>query len=132
MPQLHMADGFWSRFVGLQFRRPLPAECGLLLIPCPAVHTCFVRFALDLIYLDREGRILAIRRNLRPWRHARGPAGTYATLETCCGAVQAEPGERLAVRPLDRDRPLPRSLAFLAAAIERRLAGKLGRPSPNY
>ena len=81
--QLHIADGFWSRFVGLQFRRPLPSECGLLLVPCHAVHTCFVRFALDLIFLDREGRILAMRRNLRPcgpregrreptrhWKHA--------------------------------------------------------------
>ena len=53
LDRLLVADGYWSRFVGLQFRRPLPNDSGLLLVPCPAIHTCFVRFPLDLIWLDR-------------------------------------------------------------------------------
>ncbi len=66
--RLQIADGFWSRLVGLQFRRALPPDAALLLVPCHSVHTCFVRFPLDVAFLDRHGAVLAIRRNLRPWR----------------------------------------------------------------
>ena len=73
--RLTIADGFWSRLAGLQFRRELPSDAGLLLVPCASVHTCFVRFPLDVVFLDDAGRVLSIRRNLRPWRLAWDRAG---------------------------------------------------------
>ena len=79
--QLRIADGFWSRLVGLQFRRPLPSDAGLLLVPCNSVHTCFVRFPVDVVFLDDRGCVLAVRHNLRPWRLAFGPRKTHAVLE---------------------------------------------------
>ena len=60
--QLRIADGFWSRLAGLQFRRPLPSDAGLLLVPCNSVHTCFVRFPVDVVFLDGSGCVLAVRR----------------------------------------------------------------------
>jgi hypothetical protein len=117
--RLLVADRFWSRLLGLQFRRPLPPESGLLLIPCPAVHTCFVRFPVDLICLDRIGRIVEIRRKLSPWRLAKGAKGTYAILETACDAVQAALGEHLLAESVESGKPLPKSLTFLAATKER-------------
>ena len=71
---LTIADGFWSRLVGLQFRRPLASDAGLLLVPCNSVHTCFVRFPLDVVFLDDHGIVSAVRRNLRPWRRHGGRA----------------------------------------------------------
>ena len=38
--RLEVADGFWSRLRGLQFRKELPAGSGLLLVPCSSIHTC--------------------------------------------------------------------------------------------
>ena len=85
--QLKIADGFWSRLVGLQFRRPLPSDAGLLLVPCNSVHTCFVRFPVDVVFLDNRGCVLAVRHNLRPWRLAFGPRKTHAVLEMIAGAA---------------------------------------------
>ena len=116
--RLLVADRFWSRLLGLQFRRPLPADSGLLLIPCPAVHTCFVRFSVDLICLDRTGRIVEIRRHLSPWRMAKGAKGTYAILETPRDVVQAAAGEYLLAESVEAGKPLPRSLNFLTATKE--------------
>jgi uncharacterized membrane protein (UPF0127 family) len=111
---LTIADGFWSRLVGLQFRRPLPSDAGLLLVPCNSVHTCFLRFPVDVVFLDGHGSILAIRRGLRPWRLAWGPKTSHAVLEVIAGSADVQPGERLRLEPpLDGGLPPPKSVAFL-------------------
>ena len=71
--RLEVADRFWSRLLGLQFRRSLPPDAGLLVKPCGSIHTCFLRFAIDAVFLDADGRVLAVRRNIKPWRFVFGP-----------------------------------------------------------
>jgi hypothetical protein len=100
--QLRIADGFWSRLVGLQLRRPLPSDAGLLMVPCNSVHTCFVRFPVDVVFLDRRGVVLAVRRGLRPWRLALGPRGSRAVLEVLAGSTDLQPGEKLRIEPASR------------------------------
>ena len=114
---LEVADGVWSRFKGLQFRAALPPDAGLLLVPCPSVHTFFMRFPIDVVLLDRGGCVVAVRRHVRPWRIVPPVWRAYATLELPAGAADLEPGvsERRAAargmgRPggrLCRRRPLP-------------------------
>jgi uncharacterized membrane protein (UPF0127 family) len=111
---LLVADNFWSRFVGVQFRSPLPLDSGLVIVPCPAIHTFFVRFSLDLIWIGRQAQVLELRRSVRPWRTARGPKGTVAVIETACGAIAVQVGERLAVESTGASFELSRSLAFMA------------------
>ena len=93
--RLEIADGFWSRLVGLQFRRSLAADSGLLMVPCNSIHTCFVRFPLDIVFLDRNGVVLAVRRNRRPWRLTFGPRKSHAVLELNAGTAIMQPGETL-------------------------------------
>jgi uncharacterized membrane protein (UPF0127 family) len=95
---LAIADGFWSRFQGLQFRAGLPPGGGLLLVPCASVHTCWMRFTLDVAMLDARGVVLAIRRAVRPWRVVVAARGTHAVLETPAGGVSLAPGSRLLIR----------------------------------
>jgi uncharacterized membrane protein (UPF0127 family) len=111
--RLTIADGFWSRLAGLQFRRPLPADAGLLLVPCNSVHTCFVRFPVDVVFLDGNGSVLAIRRGLRPWRLAWGPRKSHAALEVIAGSANVQPGEKLRLEPTEGERKPPRAAAFL-------------------
>ena len=113
--QLKIADGFWSRLVGLQFRRPLPSDAGLLLVPCNSVHTCFVRFPVDVVFLDDRGCVLAVRHNLRPWRLAFGPRKTHAVLEmTSRRGRSRRPAETLRLEPTDENESAPpKSVAFL-------------------
>ena len=111
--QLEIADSFGSRLVGLQFRRKLPAEAGVLLVPCNSVHTCFVRFPIDVVFLDDRGSVLAVRRNVRPWRMAVGPRKSHAALEMNAGSAELQPGEALRLARSEGHASPPRSVAFL-------------------
>jgi uncharacterized protein len=114
VPKLILADRFWPRLAGLQFRAALPQGTGLLLVPCNSVHTCFLRFPIDLVCLDRRGRVLQVRKCLRPWRAAIAPAGTHAILETTAGEMEIEVGQTLmAESPSGGNIAPPRSLQFL-------------------
>lgn len=109
---LEIADGFWSRFKGLQFRAALPAGTGLLLVPCPSVHTFFVRFAIDVISIDRTGRVVAVRRHVKPWRIVPPTPGGYATLEMPAGAARVNVGDSLRLEPTSGE-IVPPSVTFL-------------------
>jgi uncharacterized protein len=82
-----VADTFWSRFRGLMGRKNLPIDYGLLLIPCSSVHMCFMRFAIDVIYLDKDWRILKIVRGLPPWFGLSFCYGAAAALEVAAGVA---------------------------------------------
>lgn len=68
MAQAERAVRFRRRAIGLLGRKTLPPGAGLWLTPCGAVHTCGMRFALDLIFLDRADRVVRLVREVRPWR----------------------------------------------------------------
>jgi uncharacterized membrane protein (UPF0127 family) len=91
---LEVATSLLARTRGLLGRRELPPGSGLLLDPCPSVHTWFMSISIDLIFLDRENRVVGLRRNLKPfrmagaWRGARTlelPAGTIVATGTSVG-----------------------------------------------
>ncbi|MBI4998200.1 MAG: DUF192 domain-containing protein [Rhodocyclales bacterium] len=88
--RIETATGFRQRLLGLMFKRP-PAERGraLLLPRCRSIHTCFMRYALDIAWLDAEGRIVGCATGLAPWRMGFGPPGTRHTLELAAGTLAA-------------------------------------------
>ncbi|MFA7665166.1 MAG: DUF192 domain-containing protein [Burkholderiaceae bacterium] len=67
---LAIASDFIERLLGLFARPPLGAGDGLWIKPCRAVHSFGMRARIDLIFIDRHDRIVAIRHGLRPWRVA--------------------------------------------------------------
>ena len=83
-----VADGFLTRLRGLLGRRGLEAGEGLLLSPSSSVHTVFMRFPIDVVFLDRGLRVLGVVPNLRPWRLA-GRRGARHVLELAAGQAQA-------------------------------------------
>jgi len=76
-----------SRRRGLLGRDGLGASCALMLEPCAAVHTAFMRFALDVVFLDREGYAVKIVRNLVPWRIAVAPRA-HVVVEMAAGSFE--------------------------------------------
>ncbi|TWT93520.1 DUF192 domain-containing protein [Neorhodopirellula pilleata] len=68
LERLFVAETFWQRFRGLQFAKPLEDNCGLLLRNCRSVHTMWMRFAIDLIFLSEDLQILETRLGVNPWR----------------------------------------------------------------
>ncbi len=81
---IRRADRFASRLVGLLAGPPLVPGEGLLLVPCNAVHTAFLRTSIDVVFLDRHGRIRRIVPHLAPWRIAACLAA-HQTLELAAG-----------------------------------------------
>jgi uncharacterized membrane protein (UPF0127 family) len=65
-----VADSFLTRFRGLMGRADLPAGEGLLFPGTRSVHTHFMRFAIDVVFLDADDRVVRIVPRLRPWRAA--------------------------------------------------------------
>jgi len=82
-----MADSFLTRFCGLMMRRSLPEKQGLLLVPCSSIHMCFMRFSIDVIYLDKQGRIVKVVRNLHPWIGLSLCFGAHAAIEFKAGTA---------------------------------------------
>jgi uncharacterized membrane protein (UPF0127 family) len=68
MDRVTLALTTWARFRGLMFRKGLPADEGLLIPHCRSVHTCFMRFPIDLVYLADESRIAKIVEAVKPYR----------------------------------------------------------------
>jgi uncharacterized membrane protein (UPF0127 family) len=69
-----------SRLLGLALLRRRRAGPGLLIPGCRSVHTLGMRFRLDLLFLDAEGRVIELRRAVPPGRFVRCP-GAAAVLE---------------------------------------------------
>jgi uncharacterized membrane protein (UPF0127 family) len=92
-----VADGFVSRLRGLLGRRELPAGDGLLLSPSSSVHTLFMRFPIDVVFLDRGLQVVGVSSDVRPWRLT-GRRGSRHVLELAAGQARAlgiRAGERL-------------------------------------
>lgn len=95
------ATSMWARFWGLMGRASLADDGGLLLRPCSSVHTFFMRFPIDAVFLDSDLRVLAVRPDLGPWRTA-GHRGARAVLELPAGESNRRgirAGDRLVVGP---------------------------------
>ncbi len=82
------ADSAWERVRGLLGRPRLRAGEALLLEPCGAVHTFGMGYALDLAFLDRDGRICKMAYGVGPGRFA-ASFRARATLELAAGTLAA-------------------------------------------
>jgi uncharacterized protein len=98
---VEVADSGPKRSKGLLGRKGLDPGTGLWIVPCEAVHTFWMQFPIDLIYLDRELRIKKLRSNVRPWRMS-GCLTAHSVLELGVGTIresQVMPGDKLEFSP---------------------------------
>jgi uncharacterized membrane protein (UPF0127 family) len=77
----------FTRLRGLLGRSSLPSGEGILLRPAASVHTFFMRFPIDVVFLDHELQVIQIAADLRPWRAA-GKRGAKAVLELPAGECE--------------------------------------------
>jgi uncharacterized membrane protein (UPF0127 family) len=85
-----------TRLRGLLGRAGLGPQEGLLIRPTSAIHTCFMRFPIDAVFLSRELVVVGVQAELRPWRVA-ARRGAKAVLELPAGESRRrgiQPGER--------------------------------------
>ncbi len=85
---------FVERGLGLMGREPLPVGAALYfegskLIPCNSIQTCFMRFSLDVIFLDAEMKVRKVLREVKPWRMTWPVAGAVNAIELTSGSNPA-------------------------------------------
>jgi uncharacterized protein len=86
---LRVADGMFSRMRGLLgMPEPQPGE-GLLLVPCNGVHMFGMGYALDVVFLDRDSRVVRVAENLRPQRMIPWVRRAHQALELPVGTIAA-------------------------------------------
>ncbi len=66
--EIKTAQGFWERLIGLMFTEKMYGFDGLLIPKCNSIHTFFMHYPLDVVFMDTEFKIVKIIRNLKPWR----------------------------------------------------------------
>lgn len=107
-----VANRALPRMRGLLGRRHLPEGEGLLLEPAPAIHTAFMRFPIDVVFLDAYMRVIKVVESLPPWRSA-AARQARAVLELAAGQARQRgvtPGDRLDVQAVSEP-GLARALA---------------------
>ena len=89
-----------ARMKGLLGRSGLDQDEAVILRPCASLHTAFMRFNLDVVFLDKQGRVLKVARDLRPFRMT-SKWGAHDAIEMAAGALtsQLSLGDRLLIRP---------------------------------
>ncbi|MGH3075061.1 MAG: DUF192 domain-containing protein [Gaiellales bacterium] len=89
----------WTRSKGLLGRSGLDPDEGLWIQPTGSIHMWFMRFAIDVVYADKEGRVLKLVRGIRPWRMS-ACRGAKVALELPVGAIDragVEVGDHLVI-----------------------------------
>jgi uncharacterized protein len=79
-----VADRMFPRMRGLLGRRGLAAGEGMLIRPAPSIHTFFMRFTIDAVFVSREGEVMKVASRVKPWR-TRSCRKAYAVLELAAG-----------------------------------------------
>ena len=92
-----MADTSAKRRTGLLKHSKLESGEGLWIAPCESVHSFGMKFAIDVVYLDRKKRVRKVRKEMVPWRVS-ACLSAHSVLELPVGVIEAsrtEPGDQL-------------------------------------
>ncbi|MFY9115304.1 MAG: DUF192 domain-containing protein [Dethiobacteria bacterium] len=91
------ARTFFQRLRGLMFTKELPAGKVLMITPCRSVHTFFMRYPIDILFLDRNLRVVEACPVLKPNRLSPIVKEAHHVLELPAGTI-----DRLKIRPGDQ------------------------------
>ena len=91
---VRFATSFFERAIGLMGRASLPRESALFFkgsrwMPCNSIQTCFMRFPLDVIFLDPSMKVRSVARAVQPWRMTKPVVGAVTAIEMTSGALAA-------------------------------------------
>ena len=87
LESLSVANSFWGRLRGLMGAKVLGSAEGLALIPCNSIHSFFMRFPIDVLFLDAQGRVLRCEQAMLPWRIGAFVPGAKMAIEANAGVL---------------------------------------------
>jgi len=100
---VELADTSETRRVGLLKHERLKAGAGLWIVPCESVHTFFMKFPIDLVYLDKQRKVRKVRHAVPAWRLS-ACLTAHSILELPAGTAEKSgtlPGDELVMEKLN-------------------------------
>lgn len=85
---LEMKDSYLGRLIGLLGKKGLKEGQGIVLKPCSQIHTCFMRFAIDVVFISKDLKVLKIIKNMGAWHFSPIVLKSLYTLEVAAGAIK--------------------------------------------
>jgi uncharacterized membrane protein (UPF0127 family) len=95
-----MADNSWTRLKGLIGVQELAEGEGILIKPCHGVHCMFMSIPIDVVYVDRSNRVVAVDKAMKPWAVGKIYRESAFVVELPAGAIDAtgtQPGDQLVI-----------------------------------
>ncbi len=86
--KVKVAATFLKRLIGLLDREYLNEGEGLVISPSNSIHMFFMRFAIDALFLDKKGEVVAILRSFKPWELSRIYFNAYSVIELPSGIIE--------------------------------------------
>jgi uncharacterized membrane protein (UPF0127 family) len=96
------AYSFMNRLRGLLFTSSLPRQSGIHIQPCRSVHTYFMQYPIDIIYLDANRIVVGLEHSVAPGKRGSHVPMTYSVLEIAAGRIEElaiEKGQKLHIQP---------------------------------
>ena len=100
IPRLEIASNLWSRTKGLLGRQNLEADQAMWILRCNSVHTFFMKFTIDLVFVDRDMRVKKTFSRVKPGRIVWPVWGASSVIELSAGFLETNPihiGDKLNV-----------------------------------
>jgi uncharacterized membrane protein (UPF0127 family) len=100
---LRIARSLWARTKGLLGTRELPLGEGLLIDPCGSIHSFWMQYPFDALFLDRKGEVVHSISRMKPYRVSRVVFSAHSVLELPAGTIEAtgtRPGDLVHVEPV--------------------------------
>lgn len=85
---LSVADSFFRSLIGLMGRPRLDTGHGLWIVPCQSVHTFWMRFSIDVVFLDQHHKVIDLIESLKPFRISRHLSKASGVIELPVGAIK--------------------------------------------
>ncbi|MCR5254798.1 MAG: DUF192 domain-containing protein [Acetatifactor sp.] len=93
--KIYVADSFLKRLTGLLTMPVLSADEALLITKCNSIHTFFMKYSIDAIFMDKDFNVLGVEENIEPGQISKiYPHGVYV-LETAAGSGNVKKSENL-------------------------------------
>jgi uncharacterized membrane protein (UPF0127 family) len=84
-----VTENAWERMCGLLPKADLAEDQGMWFSPCTSIHTFFMRFPIDVAFLDRKGKVVALYEAMPAWRHTWIHFWANSVLEMRAGTISS-------------------------------------------
>ena len=85
-----IAQNPFTRIVGLLLKKSVSENEGLVINPCNSVHTFFMRFPIDVLFVNKRNEIIACYENVKPWRILPIHLRSNYVVELCAGEISSK------------------------------------------